>query len=126
MSPVAVVAAIVAALLHVYIFALESVWFDRPEVWRRFRIASQSDAGVVRSFAFNQGFYNLFLAIGIAIGLGLAATGQADAGRAIVAFACASMVGAGVVLAAHDRAMIRAAAIQVTPGLVAIIAIVLL
>ena len=126
MSPLAVVAAIVAALLHVYIFALESLWFDRPEVWRRFRIASQSDAAVVRSFAFNQGFYNLFLAIGVAIGLGLVATGQVDAGRAIVAFACASMVGAGLVLAAHDRAMIRAAAIQVTPGLVALIAIALL
>jgi putative membrane protein len=126
MSPVAVVAAILAALLHVYIFALESLWFERPEVWRRFRVASQSDAGVVRSFAFNQGFYNLFLAIGIAIGLALVAVGEVDAGRAIVAFACASMVGAGVVLAAHDRVMIRAAAIQVTPGLVAVIAIALL
>jgi putative membrane protein len=126
MSPVAIVAAVVAALLHVYIFMLESLWFERPEVWRRFRIGSQADAGVVRSFAFNQGFYNLFLAIGIAIGLGLVAVGQVEAGRAIVAFACASMVGAGLVLAAHDRAMIRAAAIQVTPGLAALIAIALL
>jgi len=122
----AVIAAIAAALLHVWIFALESLWFDRPEVFHRFGIASESDARVVRSFAFNQGFYNLFLAIGIAIGLALVAMGHADAGRAIVAFACASMVGAGVVLALHDRALIRAAALQVTPGLIALLAIALL
>jgi putative membrane protein len=126
MPLVAVLAAIVAALLHVWIFVLESLWFERPTVWRRFGIASQADAQVVRSFAYNQGFYNLFLAIGIAVGLGLVAAGRADAGRAIVAFACASMVGAGLVLATHSRAMLRAAAIQVTPGLVALIAMALL
>jgi putative membrane protein len=126
MPIVAAGAAIVAALLHVWIFALESLWFDRPNVWRRFGIASASDARVVRSFAFNQGFYNLFLAIGIAVGLGLVWLGHADAGRAIVAFACASMVGAGLVLAVHDRALIRAAGLQVTPGLIALIAIALL
>jgi putative membrane protein len=123
---VAVAAAIVAAALHVWIFALESLWFDRPDVWRRFGLASASDARVVRSFAFNQGFYNLFLALGIAAGLGLVGLDRVDAGRAIVAFACASMVGAGVVLALHDRALIRAAALQVTPGLVALLAIALL
>jgi putative membrane protein len=126
MPLVAVVAAIVAGLLHVYIFALESLWFERPEVFRRFGIASESDARVVRSFAFNQGFYNLFLAIGIAIGLALVAMGHPDAGRAIVAFACASMVGAGLVLAVHDRELIRAAVVQMAPGLIALLAIALL
>ncbi len=126
MPLVAVAAAFAAALLHVWIFVLESLWFERPAVWRRFGIASDADARVVRSFAFNQGFYNLFLAIGIAVGLGLVAVGQVDAGRAIVAFACASMVGAGTVLALHDRELIRAAVLQVTPGLVALVAIALL
>jgi putative membrane protein len=126
MSLIAVAAAIVAALLHVYIFALESLWFRRPTVWRRFGITSDSEARVVESFAFNQGFYNLFLAVGIAVGLGLVAMGSVEAGRAIVAFACASMVAAGTVLAVHNRSMVRAAALQITPGLVALVAIVLL
>ncbi len=126
MPLLAVVAAVAAAVLHVWIFVLESLWFQRPTVYRRFGITSESDARVVGSFAFNQGFYNLFLAIGIAIGLALVGAGQVDAGRAIVAFACASMVGAGVVLALHDRALIRAAALQITPGLVALVAIALL
>ena len=125
MPLIAVVAAIVAGLVHVYIFVLESLWFDRPAVWRRFGIASESDVRVVRSFAFNQGFYNLFLAIGVAIGLGLVVAGEADAGRAIVAFACGSMVAAGSVLLAHNRALIRGAAIQIVPALVALIALAL-
>ena len=126
MPLVAVAAAIVAALLHVYIFVLESVWFQRPAVWRRFGITSEADAQVVRSFAYNQGFYNLFLAIGVAVGLALVGLGAVDAGRAIVAFACGSMVAAGVVLATHNRSMLRAAGLQILPGLVALVAIAVL
>lgn len=122
MVVIAVAAAIVAALIHVWIFVLESLWFERPSVWRRFGIASESDVRVVRSFAFNQGFYNLFLAIGVAIGLGLWAAGNADAGRALVAFACGSMVAAGTVLVAHNRAFLRAASLQIIPGLIAVVA----
>ena len=125
MLVIAIGAAIVAALVHVWIFVLETLWFERPAVWRRFGIESESDVRVVRSFAFNQGFYNLFLAIGVAIGLGLWMAGSADAGRAIVAFACGSMVAAGTVLVAHNRAFVRAAALQVVPGLVALVAVAL-
>ena len=125
MLVIAIGAAIVAALVHVWIFVLETLWFERPAVWRRFGITSASDVRVVRSFAFNQGFYNLFLAIGVAIGLGLWMAGSADAGRAIVAFACGSMVAAGTVLVAHNRAFVRAAALQVVPGLVALVAVAL-
>jgi putative membrane protein len=72
--------------------------------------------------AFNQGFYNLFLAAGIAVGLVLVESGQEDAGRAIVLFACACMVGAGVVLVSSNRRFLPAAAIQAGPPLVALIA----
>ena len=125
MPIVAIAAAIVAALVHVWFFVLESVRFMRPEVWRRFGLASEADARVVRSFAFNQGFYNLFLAVGVAIGIGLAGLGNVDAGRAIVAFACGSMVAAGVVLVAHNPTFLRAAAVQAVPPVVALIAIAL-
>ena len=125
MPLLAVGAAIVAALLHVWIFVLESLWFHRPAVWRRFGIGSEADARVVASFAFNQGFYNLVLAIGIAVGLGLVGSGRADSGRAVVAFACASMVAAGLVLVAHNRAFARAAALQIGPGLLTLLAIAL-
>jgi putative membrane protein len=75
----------------------------------------------VRPMAFNQGFYNLFLAVGIVGGLALVAAGSVDAGRAVVLFACACMVGAGAVLLSTNRRFVRSAAIQALPPLVAIV-----
>ena len=121
MPIITVLAAVAAALIHVWFFALESVLFSRPTVFRRFGLRSAEDAAIVRPMAFNQGFYNLFLALGIVAGLVLVAAGQQDAGRAIVIFACACMVGAGLVLFATDRRFLTAAAIQAGPPLLAIV-----
>ena len=121
MPIVAVLAAGAAALIHLWFFALESVLFSRPTVFRRFGLRSAEDAAIVRPMAFNQGFYNLFLAAGIVVGLVLVGAGQRDAGRAIVLFACACMVGAGIVLYATDRRFLTAAAIQAGPPLLALV-----
>ena len=126
MPILAVLAASVAALVHVWFFALESVLFERPTVSRRFGLKSADEAAIVRPMAFNQGFYNLFLAAGIVAGLVLVALGEVEAGRAIVLFACVCMVGAGLVLVATDRRFLTAAAIQAGPPLIALLATVLL
>ena len=126
MHPIAIAAAVVAALVHIWFFVLESLWFMRPRVWGRFGLASQAEATVVRSFAYNQGFYNLFLAAGVAIGLALIAMGDPVAGRAIVLFACGSMIAAAIVLCMHDRRFLRAAAIQAVPPLVVFAVVVFL
>jgi putative membrane protein len=125
--------AVIAALIHAWIFLLESVWFRRPRVWARFGLRSEDEARIVRGFAFNQGFYNLFLSIGAGLGVALmlgsgGATGDATlfaAGRAVALFACGSMAAAGVVLIATDRRFLRAAALQVLPGLGAVALLVL-
>ena len=117
--------AALAALLHVYIFVMESLTWTSPRTRATFGTTPE-EAETTKLLAFNQGFYNLFLAIGIAIGLGLVSMGHADAGRAIVAFACGSMIAAGTVLLAFNRALIRGAALQIVPALVALIAIALL
>ena len=121
MSIITVLAAAAAALIHVWFFALESVLFSRPTVFRRFGLRSAEDAAIVRPMAFNQGFYNLFLALGIVVGARAGRCRAADAGRAIVIFACACMVGAGLVLFATDRRFLTAAAIQAGPPLLAIV-----
>jgi putative membrane protein len=126
MPVLAQLAALVAALLHIGFFGLESLAFSRPDVWARFRLSSQADADIVRPMAFNQGFYNLFLAIGVIGGLLLVATGSVEAGRAIVLFSCACMVGAGTVLVSSDRRFASSAAIQAVPPLLAIILTVVL
>jgi putative membrane protein len=59
----------IAAALHVLFFYLESVAWSKPPTWKTFGIASQADADVIRPMALNQGFYNLFLAIAIAVGI---------------------------------------------------------
>ena len=123
MHSIAIVAAGVAALVHVWFFVLESRWFMRPRVYRRFGIDSEADASVVRSFAYNQGFYNLFLAAGVAIGVALVAIGDPVSGRAIALFACGSMIAAGVVLYLYDSRFLLAAAIQAVPPLIAVVAI---
>jgi putative membrane protein len=126
MSPIAQFAALIAALMHVGFFYLESIAFARPTVWARFHIASQADADVIRPMALNQGFYNLFLGLGIVAGLVLIATGAESAGTAIVLFACSCMVLAGVVLLAMDRRLLSAAAMQALPPLAAIVLTILL
>ena len=123
MHPIAIAAAIVAAMIHSWFFVLESVWFSRPAVWARFGLTSDEEARTVRSFAFNQGFYNLFWPSAWGIGLLLAGSGDPVSSRAVVLFACGSMVAAGVVLVLHNPAFLRAALIQIVPALVAILAV---
>ena len=126
MPVLAAVAAIVAGACHVLFFLLESVLFTRPAVAARFGLAEAASIAAVRPMAFDQGFYNLFLATGIGGGLLLVATGSVDAGRAVVVFACACMVGAGVVLLATSRSFARSAAIQAVPPAVTILAVIAL
>jgi len=126
MPIIAVAAAALAGVVHVWFFVLESLWFERPNVAARFGLASPEEIATVRPMAFNQGFYNLFLAAGIAGGLLLIATGNAVTGRPIVLLSCACMVGAGVVLVTSNRHFAAGAALQSVPPLVAIAATALL
>lgn len=116
--------ALLAALLHVGIFGMESVWFKRPSVYRRFGARNEAEAAACRLFAFNQGFYNLFLAAGVIIGLVLLhAGGNATVATTLVLFGCACMVSAGIVLRVSGGSrLLRAATIQAVFPLLAWIA----
>ncbi|HNP16251.1 MAG: DUF1304 domain-containing protein [Salinibacterium sp.] len=115
-----VVFASVAALIHVMIFALESVLWATPQVWRRFGLKSQADADVVEPMAFNQGFYNLFLALAAILGLLLLGWGNPIAGKWVLLVALASMVLASIVLLITNRRLWRAAIIQGAAPLIGI------
>ena len=113
--------AVAAALIHVYIFALESLLWRRPSTWRVFGVRDAEAAETLRPMAYNQGFYNLFLAVGVVLGLVFAASGsRAAAGYGILLFALASMVLAALVLVTSNRRMLRAALVQGVAPLVAI------
>ena len=120
MSALAQVLVAVAAVLHVLFFVMESVVFMRPAVHRRFGLSRES-AVVVRPMAFNQGFYNLFLAVGALAGIVCTQIGRETTGVALASFACAVMLGASLVLVATDRRFLLAAAVQGVPPLLALV-----
>lgn len=101
-----------AAVLHVGIFVMESIGWTRRAVWQRFGVPNQAAAETTRPLAYNQGFYNLFLAIGAFIGVIYFGLGQHDIGRTLIVFTLGSMVAAAVVLVTTGRGYVRAALIQ--------------
>lgn len=118
----ALVFAGLAALLHVYIWTMESLTWRKPATWKRFGVSSQEEAETQAMFAFNQGFYNLFLGIIAAVGItGVSQGGScATAGWALIYAATGSMLGAAVVLRSCGKEYTRAA---VTQGLFPLLAI---
>ncbi|MEU4287442.1 DUF1304 domain-containing protein [Kribbella sp. NPDC026596] len=117
MSVIAQVFVVLAGLFHVAVFAMESLLFRKPSTYKRFLVKDEAEAAATAPWAFNQGFYNLFLAIGALGGL----IWGGDKGHAIALFACACMAGAGIVLVASDRRMVRAAATQAGPPIIALV-----
>ncbi len=111
MTAIMWLAAIAAGLVHVLIFCMESLLWTTPRVRARFR-QSPEQADATRLFAFNQGFYNLFLALGTLAGLGLVMAGRSRVGWTLVYWNCLFMLGAAVVLAGSAPAMRRGAVIQ--------------
>ncbi|MFN3922777.1 MAG: DUF1304 domain-containing protein [Pseudarthrobacter sp.] len=118
--------ALLAGALHVYIFTMESVTWTRPATWKRFGVATQADAETTRPLAYNQGFYNLFLAVGAFVGAGFVALAPEDpvlatAGWTLVFSCCGSMLLAALVLALTGRKYLRAAATQGATPLLAVV-----
>ena len=104
------------ALIHVYIFALESLLWGRARTNKVFGI-SEENARTTRQMAFNQGVYNLMLAAAIVIGLLLSlAADTAAAGKVLAAYGLGSILVAGVVLVASSPKLWKSALIQIVPA----------
>ena len=85
--------------MHVYIFVLESLRWSEPATRRVFGTTAET-AAVTAPLAYNQGFYNLFLAVGVGAGVLLIVVGS-DAGVPLLVFGCGSMLAAALVLLLH-------------------------
>lgn len=107
---IAAVCAGLAALVHVYIFVLETLRWEAPRTRQIFG-TSEQDARITRPLAANQGVYNLMLAIVTAVGVALASAIPV-AGIALILAGTGSMLVAALYLAASDRTKLRAAATQ--------------
>lgn len=113
-----------SAVFHVYVFILESITWRLPKTWKTFGLPSQEHAEIIRPMAFNQGFYNLFLALGAGTGLALLGINRTIA-FSLMLFAALCMVGAGVVLFFSVKTSRRAAIIQAGPPLLGVVFVLL-
>lgn len=111
MIVVGLVLAGIAALIHVYIWVMESFGWTGARARATFGTTPE-EAAATRELAFNQGFYNLFLAIGALVGIILYGVGQHTIGLTLVFFTLTCMVLAAVVLVSTGARYIRAALIQ--------------
>ena len=115
----------IAALIHVYIWVLESMLWQSARARRIFG-TTPDEARTTAPLALNQGFYNLFLAITVLAGLALVASDALAAGLTALLIGTASMTGAGLVLIASDHTKARAAAVQAVVPLLAVVLLVVL
>jgi putative membrane protein len=113
------------AAIHVYIFVLESLLWDRSSTRRAFGL-SLDEAKVTKLFALNQGFYNLLLAIAIVVGWFLrhgipTMSDSTLAGNVLIIYGLISIFVAGLVLFFSARRLWRSALLQIVPALLGLI-----
>ncbi|KAA1431834.1 DUF1304 domain-containing protein [Mycolicibacter arupensis] len=114
--------AALAAVLHVYIFMMESLSWTSPRTRAVFGTTAE-EAETTKELAFNQGFYNLFLAIVTVVGIAAVALDHNTVGLALIFAGVGSMLAAALVLLLSSPDKARAA---LTQGAFPVIAVVLL
>ncbi|SME89986.1 putative membrane protein [Cellulosimicrobium cellulans J34] len=123
MIVVGLVLAGVAAAIHGYVFVMESLTWTSPRTRATFG-TSPDEAAATKELAFNQGFYNLFLAVLVVLGSVLYAADQRDVGLTLVVAGAGSMAAAGVVLLVSSPSKARAALVQLVPPALGVLAVV--
>ena len=88
---VALVAAGGAVMLHIFIFALETLFWQSSLARKTFGL-SEEQAAATKEMAANQGVYNLLLALEALTGIVAVSAGQRLAGLVLIAAGCGSML----------------------------------
>lgn len=109
-----------AATIHFGFFIFESFWFQRPDSAKIFRLSPDSHRAL-KPWVLNQGYYNLFLSLGMFAGLFSVLRLQVMVAGALTGFAALSMLGAGIVLWISQPRMWRWALLQLLPPLLGLI-----
>jgi putative membrane protein len=112
-----IIFASISCVLHILFFFLESVFFEREQIHYLFGIKT-TEVISTKVIFFNQGFYNLFLAIGAAVGIYYyGVLGE----PLLLVYVSAYMAGASFILYISKRSMYRAALIQGVSPLITLI-----
>jgi len=124
----AIIFAIITAIFHILFFIAESVLWLEPYIYQNVLSKPDSSEGVglfeqatlMKIVFFNQGFYNLFLALGLITGMIFVKNGSVEQGITLIGFCCLFAFGAGVVLALSAGAFLGAT-VQALPPMMALI-----
>jgi len=119
MLTAALIFAGLAALLHVYIFVMESLTWTTPRTRAVFGTTPE-EAETTKLLAYNQGFYNLFLGVVTVIGIVAVLLQHREVGSALIFAGVGSMLAAALVLLASAPGKARAAVTQGTFPLVGV------
>lgn len=130
MTVVVWVFALITAVVHLVVFALEAFLITRPRIHQGVFGVPATDVPAVRLWAFGVGFYNLFIGLGLVGGVVAWMAGYVTAGRTLVLYLLVFTFLSGLVLLLADRlalgrekgAGIGGAIGQSGPPLVALIA----
>lgn len=113
------------AVLHVLFFKLESLDFMQPKILKRFGLNEQTGQ-IVKIWAFNQGFYNLFLALGFIYTDYLIYSDQLLLAKTLGIFIGLTITGAGIVLWISEPTKKLPALIQAIPAVISTFSLFLL
>ncbi len=130
MNLVVLIFTVITILIHIAVFIGESMFWLEPVIYKQAvmkidlitDVSSYEQARILEVLFFNQGFYNLFVALGGVVGVILYKTGKTQAGLALVSNTCFFAFGAALVLASSTTAY-PAALIQGVPPALAILGI---
>lgn len=120
MTAVALVFAGLAAALHVYIWVMESLTWTSPRTRATFGTSAE-EAEATKEMAYNQGFYNLFLALVTFGGIAARVADEETVGSTLVFTGAGSMVAAGLVLLLSSPDKARAALTQLAFPAIAVV-----
>jgi len=109
-----------AGTIHVLFFVMESILWMNPKVHSRFLVEDLADAEAINVFIMNQGFYNLFLAMGIFAGLYIFRFNEI-VGKTLVGYVSSVMLGAAIVLIFTVPAMVTGFIVQGLPPFIVLV-----
>lgn len=111
--------ALISSAMHIMFFIMESILWLEPETYKGFNMTNEQ-ALTTSLFAFNQGFYNLFLAIGCFYGIYKLYKNDRNAMN-LVYFNLFCMTFAGFILIISEPKLILGGLLQLLPPLISLI-----
>ncbi len=108
----AILCGLVAAGIHTYLFAMTAVRFDSPVARGMFRIDSEQQAEAARPWAYQFGFFHLFLAVAVVGGAALLVGGARTVGITVLVVGSLLMLATAVLHGVVDRTLRLAALVQ--------------